>query len=82
MSDPYVSDHTIVRYLERIVGLDVEALRAAIAADCRRAQGAPSVRVAHARYIVRGKEIVTVFDQETIPHWKFLVRIQREALDR
>jgi hypothetical protein len=79
MSDPTVTDHAVVRYLERIVGLDVEALRAAIAADCGRAQGAPCVRAEHARYIVRGKEVVSVFDRETVPHWTFLARIQRGA---
>lgn len=28
---PYVSDHAIVRHLERVYGLDVEAIRAEIA---------------------------------------------------
>lgn len=79
MADPYVTDHAVVRYLERIVGLDVDALRAVIAADCRRAQGAPCVRTDSARYIVRGAAIVTVFDLETVPHHQFLIRIQQEA---
>ncbi|MBN9243400.1 MAG: hypothetical protein J0I98_11455 [Mesorhizobium sp.] len=82
MSDIRVNDHAVLRYLERVVGLDVEALRATIGADCRRAQGAPSVNVGIARYIVRGDRVVTVLDGETIPGWEFLRRIQREALGR
>lgn len=50
-----VTDHAVVRYMERVVGLDIVALRAAIAADCGRSQGAPCVHAGAARYIVCGQ---------------------------
>lgn len=79
MTDMRVSDHAVLRYLERIVGLDVEALRAQIALDCARSQGAPCVRTEHARYLVRGRVVVTVLDGETVPHFRVLASLIRSS---
>jgi hypothetical protein len=72
-----VSDHAVLRYLERVVGIDIEALRAEIAASCGRSAGAPCVSVGHARYLVRGRVIVTVLDGNVVPHWRVLADLAR-----
>ncbi|MCB1470897.1 MAG: hypothetical protein KDK08_27900 [Rhizobiaceae bacterium] len=80
MKDPgdiRVSDHAVLRYLERVVGLDVEALRGQIAATCARPQGAPCIRSQDARYLVRGRTVVTVLDGKTVPHFRVLVSLTR-----
>ncbi|MCO5083375.1 MAG: hypothetical protein M9955_17175 [Rhizobiaceae bacterium] len=82
MTGMRVSDHAVLRYLERVVGLDVEALRAQIALDCARAQGAPCVRTEHARYLVRGRLVVSVLDGETVPHFKILASLLRSGVRR
>ena len=83
MSDPVrVTDHALVRYLERVVGLDVEALRADIAASCDRAlrgdeASAPCVATEKARYLICGRNVVTVLDGRTVPHFNTLARLVR-----
>lgn len=68
----HVSDHAVLRYLERVVGLDIARLRAEMADACRNSAGAPCVRVEGVRYIVRGSSVVTVLDGKAVPHWEFL----------
>ena len=72
-----VSDHAVLRYLERIVGLDIEGLRADIGQACQRSAGAPCVRIGQARYIVRGSTVVTVLDGRALPAWEFLAIVTR-----
>jgi hypothetical protein len=65
-----VTDHALVRFLERAGGLDVEALRRAIAASLARAEQAASSIGAHEyvitaeghSYVVKGGQVVTVID--------------------
>ncbi|WP_162246408.1 MULTISPECIES: hypothetical protein [unclassified Mesorhizobium] len=77
MSDIHVSDHAVLRYLERVVGLDIDSLRSEIAATCARSQGAPCVRTKVARYLVRGRYVVTVLNGRTVPHFDVLADIVR-----
>lgn len=83
MSDPFsVSDHALLRYLERVVGLDVEALRADIAASCDHALrgnevSAPCVATEVARYLIRGRRVVTVLDGQTVPRFNTLAQLAR-----
>lgn len=74
-----VSDHAVLRYLERVLGVDVEQLRAAIAEACERHQGAPSVKAGGARFLMRDGRVVTVLADETVPHFDVLVRLQRKV---
>lgn len=63
-----ITDHAMLRYLERVGGLDVPALRTAIAASLARASAtaetigvADYTVVAHGvRYVVRQGNVVTV----------------------
>lgn len=74
-----VTDHAVLRYLERVVGLDIESLRTFIASECARAQGAPCIRTVDARYLVRGRVIVTVLDGDTVPHFRVLASLMHSA---
>ena len=49
-----VTDHALVRYLERVYGVDVQSLRRRIAGatHAARAAGASSVKVDGVRYII------------------------------
>ena len=66
MTSVHVTDHAVLRYLERVCGLDIDALRASIAAGCERgaAAGAPVVRFSGARFLLRGERVVTAIDDE------------------
>lgn len=63
-----VSDHALVRFLERVGGLDFSAVRAQIAASLERAQTAAAqigecdfvVLVDRHRFVVRGGVLVTI----------------------
>ena len=73
----YVSDHAVLRYLERVVGIDVDALRAEIAATCARSQGAPIVRVEEVRYLIRGARVVTIISGGRMPRFDLIARNAR-----
>lgn len=62
MTEVHVTDHAIIRYLERACGVDVDAIRAEIARTVRRgvAQGASGVRVDGLNYRLAGATVVTV----------------------
>lgn len=69
-----VSDHAVVRYLERVGGFDIERLRLEIAARAERSlsPGAISIVMDGFRYVVRRDDegrpvIVTVMDADLNP---------------
>jgi len=70
-----VSDHALVRFLERAGGFDIETLRGAIEASLSRAVmaagkiGTNDVVVAAdgLRYVVTNNTVVTILDAETMP---------------
>lgn len=57
-----VSDHAIVRYLERAQGLDIEALRVEIGRRVERGAelGATGVSIDGLHYVIAGGVVVTV----------------------
>ena len=59
---PEVSDHAVVRYLERVDGVDIEKVRAHIADVCRVAvaAGALSLKSNGMQFIFRDRVVVTV----------------------
>ena len=73
-----VSDHAIVRYFERVLGYDIEDLRATIGAACARHGAAPSVRIAGARFIIRAETVVTVLADSTVPHFEGISSAARQ----
>lgn len=79
MTDPIVTDHAIVRYLERVLKLDLTELRAAIAASCSRHQGAPSVKALGGHFLIRDGRVVTVVAGDVVPHYRVLQRLIADA---
>lgn len=59
-----VTDHALVRYLERALGLDFSTARWAIEHAVREAAdaGASSVRIGGLTYMLKGHVVVTVID--------------------
>jgi hypothetical protein len=72
-----VSDHALVRYLERVLDIDMERLRAEIGIACARHQGAPCVKAGGARFMIKGGVVVTVLDDHTVPMFAVLANFQR-----
>lgn len=69
MSEPHVTDHAVIRYLERVKSVDIEAVRAEIAAIVARgvALGAQSVILGGMRYRLEGEHVVTVIEKKIGP---------------
>lgn len=63
-----VSDHAVLRYLERVCGFDIDAIRRRCAELCAPAvaAGATSVQIDGHLYILAGGRLVTV--RPTGPH--------------
>ena len=78
-SSDRVTDQAVLRYLERVHGLDVEGIRDAMAEACARGIviGAPSIRIDNTRFINCEGRIVTVLSTDMPVHFEFLVRAQR-----
>ena len=57
-----ITDHAVVRYLERVMGVDIDALRAEIAAKAQLGleMEASAVKVDGFSYRIEGRHIVTV----------------------
>lgn len=62
MSLPFVTDHALIRYLERARGIDIELIREHIALLCgpAAAVGAKNLRRDGVCYVLRGNTVVTV----------------------
>jgi hypothetical protein len=70
MKGPWVSDHALIRYLERVEGRDMEGLRKQISASLARANdiaqtfGMDShVNIGAAVFVLRNGSVVTVLDR-------------------
>ncbi|WP_425087013.1 hypothetical protein [Stappia sp.] len=61
---PRVSDHAVLRYIERIYGLDVDAVRRHIADEVASAAaaGAITARIRGASYVIRDGVVVTIIN--------------------
>ena len=75
------TDHAVLRYLERVAGFDIEAIRRAMEAQCGDGHGAPCVRIAGARYLIRDGAIVSVLSAQTVPHHHVLKSLMRARPD-
>lgn len=66
---PAITDHAVVRYLERVKGVDIEAARTEIAEIVRRGVklGAQSVLLDGMRYRLEGNFVVTVVKKREGP---------------
>ncbi|WP_349295258.1 hypothetical protein ABEB22_18420 (plasmid) [Thioclava sp. 'Guangxiensis'] len=72
---PYVTDHALVRYMERVMGLDLAAVRAEIEARVAMAVslGATATRQDGFRFVLDGPRVITIMtvagDQLFVPHF-------------
>lgn len=73
MSDEpvHVSDHALLRYLERAHDIDIEAVRRHIAGMAMNAAalGALSVKIEGIKIVLAKSRVPTVLDRRAIPTW-------------
>lgn len=55
-----VSDHAVIRYMERVLNLDVEGVRQRIADTCRGAETGRAVKAEGHVFIIRDGTVITV----------------------
>lgn len=72
-----VTDHAVLRYLDRVLGVDVEQLRQLIADGTARHSGAPCVRGMGARFMLQEGRVITVFGERELPKSDVLRSILR-----
>lgn len=64
MNEPYVTDHALLRYMERVMGIEVEKIREQMISETLRLgveMGAASVKLGTGeRMVLQGSTIVTV----------------------
>lgn len=64
-----VTDHAIIRYLERVIGLDIETIKCKILCDCSHADivevsSSYTVLKDSHKLIVRDGKVITVLDRK------------------
>lgn len=84
--EPTVTDHALLRYIERVCEIDIEALREHILTPTVRQaiqSGATAVKTAEFMAVVKGNAITTITTPEVHPERKNnkLTRAQRERLE-
>ena len=62
MSEPHVTDHAVLRYLERVYGVDIEGLRSRIGREAVQGceAGAGAIIVDGTRYVLEGANVITI----------------------
>lgn len=77
-----VSDHAVVRFLERVQGVDIDNVRARIAAMCKQAAelGANSAVIRGHRYILNNEGMVVTI--EPIGRYRRISRTRQMQLGR
>lgn len=75
----HVTDHAMILYMQLVLGVDIEQLRAHIAEAARRHQGAPCVRTLGARFLLVNGRIVTTIGGHSVPGYDVLVRLMRDT---
>ena len=76
-----VTYHAVLRFLERHSDIDVACTRRLISEACQRGAevGAPVVRVANARFLLRGHTVITCYPADVRLSFDGLARLMREA---
>lgn len=67
---PKITDHALVRFLERVYGVDVEQVRATMQTDAVRKAvvfGSHSVKTIDGTLIIKGGAVVTFLDKDMRP---------------
>ena len=81
---PDITMHALLRYIERVEGVDIEAIRAKMSTQALRraiAVGAGSVKLGDYRLIIKGRSVVTVLTPRMRPKEE-TKRQDREAHER
>ncbi len=75
-----VSDHAVLRYLERVCGIDVDDIRDKIAESCASgvALGAPSIKHLGGRFLNDNGTIVTTLHKKHLPKHHKLTELQSD----
>lgn len=63
MSEPVITDHAILRYIERVCEVDLDKLRAVLMTDSLKAalaSGATSLKTDACTFIIEGGAVITV----------------------
>ena len=78
-----VTDHAVIRYMERVMGVDIAGLRTHIETATARgnALGAPAVKVLGAHFLIRDNVIVTCIDGRIIVGDQVLSRLLASDID-
>lgn len=74
---PGVSDHAMLRYLERVLDIDVDAMREALLTENVRnamKMGASGVIVNGVHFVIKGQMLVTVMTRDNVKRSKFRMR--------
>ena len=76
-----VTDHAVLRYIERAHGVDIEGIRAHIAATSRRGaeNGARFVQWGNVRFVLDGSDVLTTLPRQWVAN---LDSIQRRKFGR
>lgn len=76
---PYVTDHALLRYIERVAGVDVQKHREAVEAKVAKAVEMEACALVHEgfRYVIKDLSVVTVRAAASDP--RVLRRESREA---
>lgn len=83
-AEPKISDHALLRYIERILGVDVDAMRSEIMSDAVKSAlraGASGVTVNGVKMVAKDGVIVTVLSEDMRPKRQTLKRWHREQID-
>lgn len=80
---PTVSDHALLRYIERVHGIEIEEIRSWLLekADAAIRLGAYAVQLQDCRLVIKGATVVTVVTEEKVEKPKKLSRARREILE-
>lgn len=81
---PTVSDHALIRYIERVHGIDIEHIRSSLLdkAALGIKTGAASVRVDDCTLVIKGSTVVTVMvDEKKAPVVRKMTRARRERME-
>lgn len=79
----YVSDHAVLRYVQRVLGIDTEAIRAEIRVAVKNGVelGASGVRQGNTTYKLTGQTVVTVLEKAASVRRRSRKQLMQEFMD-
>lgn len=79
----YVSDHAVLRYVQRVLGIDTEAIRSEIRVAVKNGVelGASGVRQGNTTYKLTGQTVVTVLEKAASVRRRSRKQLMQEFMD-